>query len=198
MTTIDLIRHGEPVGGRRYRGHLDDPLCDKGWQQMRGAVEGHDDWQHIVSSPLLRCAEFADELAGRLSISVTREPRLMEISFGEWEGLTADDIDRLSPGALMRFYEDPIAHRPEGAELLTDFHRRVGEAWQHLIDQHAGQHVLVVAHAGVIRAIVCAVLGMPAERMFSLQVSNAGITRIKAASVRGSVLEFHNASLPPS
>ena len=40
-TTIDLIRHGEPVGGRKYRGQIDDPLSDKGWTQMRQAVADH-------------------------------------------------------------------------------------------------------------------------------------------------------------
>ncbi len=51
MTTqIDVIRHGEPVGGRRYRGHgVDDPLSEKGWQQMWKAVADRSDWQHIAA-----------------------------------------------------------------------------------------------------------------------------------------------------
>jgi len=41
ITTLDLMRHGEPVGGRRYRGQMDDPLSEKGWAQMRNAVGNH-------------------------------------------------------------------------------------------------------------------------------------------------------------
>ncbi|HHO59588.1 MAG TPA: histidine phosphatase family protein, partial [Thiotrichales bacterium] len=63
MTTcIDVIRHGEPEGGRRYRGHsVDDPLTEKGWLQMRSAVPENPPWQHIISSPLVRCLDFSRE-----------------------------------------------------------------------------------------------------------------------------------------
>ncbi|MGO2393025.1 MAG: histidine phosphatase family protein, partial [Halomonas sp.] len=63
-TTIDLLRHGEPVGGRMLRGSTDHPLSDAGWQQvkdavMRHTVEGHLPYDAIVTSPLMRCREFA-------------------------------------------------------------------------------------------------------------------------------------------
>ena len=85
-TTVDMIRHGEPIGGRKYRGQIDDPLSDKGWQQMRDAVADHCPWDSIISSPLLRCAEFANELAERHKLTVTFAPEFMEIGFGSWEG----------------------------------------------------------------------------------------------------------------
>jgi iron complex transport system substrate-binding protein len=50
ITTLDLMRHGEPVGGRKYRGQLDDPLSKKGWAQMRRAVGEHCPWQAGVPS----------------------------------------------------------------------------------------------------------------------------------------------------
>ena len=61
MAVIDLIRHGEPEGGRRYRGATDDPLTAAGWRQMEAAVAGLS-WQRIYSSPLVRCADFARHL----------------------------------------------------------------------------------------------------------------------------------------
>ena len=68
-TIIDLMRHGEPVGGRRYRGQTDDPLSEKGWQQMWDAAGEFRGWQHIVTSPLQRCAAFADALQVSYGIS---------------------------------------------------------------------------------------------------------------------------------
>ena len=50
-TVIDLLRHGEPLGGRRYRGQRDDPLSEQGWRQMRASVGGYREWQAVVSSP---------------------------------------------------------------------------------------------------------------------------------------------------
>ena len=69
-TTIDLIRHGEPVGGRKYRGQIDDPLSDKGWAQMREAVGDHRPWDVIISSSLSRCLDFARELGQRSWIAM--------------------------------------------------------------------------------------------------------------------------------
>ncbi len=178
-TVIDLIRHGEPVGGSKYRGHIDDPLSDKGWRQMREAVAEHSPWQAVVSSPLSRCCDFAEEVAQRYGLPVSIDDRLMEIGFGEWEGKTKDQISATDPDALRRFYDDPITHRPPGAETLDEFEARVTAAWNHVVDRHRGHHVLLVGHAGVIRMVMCHVLGMPVAHMFRINVVNAGITRIR-------------------
>jgi len=180
VTIIDLIRHGEPVGGAgRYRGKIDDPLSDKGWVQMREAVADHCPWQAIISSPLSRCAAFATELAQRHNLPLAFDDRLMEIGFGEWEGLTKEQIVVNDAEALHRFYSDPITHIPPGAEPLADFQRRITAAWEELLADYAGQQLLLVGHAGVIRMVVRHVLDMPLERMFRIHVPNAGITRIR-------------------
>jgi alpha-ribazole phosphatase/probable phosphoglycerate mutase len=178
-TLIDIIRHGEPVGGRRYRGHKDDPLSEKGWRQMRDTVSDHSPWDVIVSSPLLRCAEFARELAERHNLPLSFDDRLKEISWGVWEGSTKEDICKHDPDALLRYWSNPYENIPEGAELISDFSKRVVDAWLDLLDQHAGKHVIVVAHAGVTRAIMCHTLHIPVERMFQIHVKNAAITRIQ-------------------
>ena len=179
MTTIDLIRHGEPVGGRKYRGKIDDPLSDKGWQQMRSAVADHCPWDSIISSPLSRCAEFANELSKRHKLSVKLEPQFMEIGFGAWEGMTAEQIQQQMPGALEAFWQDPVNHRPYGAEPLIDFRERIESAWTSLLAEHSGKHLLVVCHAGVIRMSLQYILGMPIENVFRIKVANAGLTRIE-------------------
>jgi len=179
ITTIDLIRHGEPVGGRRYRGQIDDPLSEKGWQQMRDAVADHCPWDTIITSPLSRCAEFASELSEQHQLSLKYEPNFKEIGFGLWEGKTASEIQQYMPGALESFWRDPINARPPSAEPLVEFQQRIESAWTKLLAQHKGQHVLVVCHAGVIRVSLQYVLGMPLEHVFRINVANAGITRIQ-------------------
>jgi len=177
---IDLIRHGEPVGGSgRYRGQIDDPLSEKGWQQMREAVADHCPWEAIVSSPLSRCAAFAKELAERHDLPLSLDERLMEIGFGEWEGRSKAEISAQDPDALQNFYNDPVKFRPPGAETLIDFETRIADAWQAVLQQYSGRHVLVVGHAGVIRMLVRYILASPLESMFRIHVPNAGITRIR-------------------
>ena len=178
MTTqIDVIRHGEPVGGRRYRGHgVNDPLTEKGWQQMWGAVADCSDWQHIASSPLSRCLDFAQQLSKKLKIGYSVDDRLKEIGFGTWEGLTPDEIIANDIDALKQFYKDPIRNRPEGAEPLASFSSRVWDAYEDISRKHVNEKVLIVGHAGVIRAITANILGMDLNHVYSnLKIEYGGI-----------------------
>lgn len=197
-TTIDMIRHGEPIGGRKYRGQIDDPLSDKGWNQMRQAVAEHQPWDVIISSTLSRCIEFAQELGQRQGIEVKAEPRFIEIGFGAWEGRTAQELGEEDPQQVQRFLADPLNNAPPGAETLYDFEARIIAAWNAVLQQHAGQHVLLVGHAGVMRMIMRHVLDMPLERMFRIQVANAAITRISVEHSGKTIfprLMFHDGQL---
>lgn len=198
ITTFDLMRHGEPVGGRKYRGQMNDPLSDKGWAQMREAVGDHCPWQIVVSSPLLRCAEFSRELAGRHQLPLVIDHRLTELGFGAWEGRTADELIAENPDILMKFRSDPITHAPPGAEPLAAFQRRILAAWDVMIETHRGKNVLVVTHAGVIRMLVAHVLNIPLTHVFRLQVFSASISRIRVEQDGGQILPqllFHDGRL---
>ena len=190
MTTLDLMRHGEPVGGRRYRGQIDDPLSEKGWAQMQAAVGESAPWTRIVSSPLLRCRAFAETLADAHGLPLPLDERLMEVGFGEWEGKSAAKIEQDAPGTLARFKADPVNARPVGAEPLADFHARVAVALTDLLAQHAGQHVLLVGHAGVMRMALAWALHIPLEHAYRIEVATASLTRLRFDSGRASLI-FH-------
>ena len=193
-TRVDLLRHGEPLGGSRYRGQMDDALSEKGWQQMWQAVGGHTDWQQIITSPLQRCQAFADLLGERSRLPVHTEQRFAEVGFGAWEGKTRAEVEQLFPGQIARFYRDPVNQRPPGAEPLDEFMSRVSRAFDELLSRFTGQSLLVVAHAGVIRAIMAHVLKIPPESMYRIHVANAGMTRLAAGGERSFKLIRHGVS----
>jgi broad specificity phosphatase PhoE len=190
-TQIDLLRHGEPVGGARYRGQLDDALSEKGWRQMWRTVEGMSEWQQIVTSPLLRCSSFAVALGEHLQLPVHEEPRFKEVGFGEWEGHTRIELEEIDPGQVTRFLQDPVNSRPPGAEPLEEFTARVQAGFDDLLGRFTGQSVLVVAHAGVIRAIMAYILEVPPSRMYRIHVANAGLSRIRTDRDRQYYLVTH-------
>jgi alpha-ribazole phosphatase/probable phosphoglycerate mutase len=190
LTTIDLLRHGEPVGGRRYRGQIDDPLSDKGWQEMRDAVSQQRPWQRIISSPLQRCSAFATELSEQMDIALSYDERLKEVGFGSWEGFSGDQLRAEDPDQLKRFYHDPIKHRPHNAEPLQSFNDRVSQAYEQAVTEYAGQHILLVTHAGVIRAILARLLDAPIGSMYRFSISTASLSRIRIEAERPPTIMF--------
>jgi alpha-ribazole phosphatase/probable phosphoglycerate mutase len=138
-------------------------------------------WDAIISSPLSRCLAFATELSQDSKIPLETDDRLKEIGFGEWQGKTSEEITRFDPGVVQRFYRDPTTYRPDGAEGLAEFRTRVTQALRDILDRHAGQHVLVICHAGIIRMALAQILEIPLSNLFRIKVANASVTRVEYA-----------------
>ena len=194
MSTLDFIRHGEPVGGRKYRGQIDDPLSEKGWAQMHAALGEDAPWSRVISSPLLRCRAFAEALAQQHGLPLEFEARFKEIGFGIWEGKTAEQIEFAWPGTLAQFKADPIHARPSGAEPLDDFYSRVAAGIEHVLRAYLDGHILVVGHAGVIRMALAYALAIPLENAYRIEVATAGITRLRFDGGRATLV-FHGGCL---
>ncbi|MGF1616102.1 MAG: histidine phosphatase family protein [Gammaproteobacteria bacterium] len=176
-TVIDLLRHGEVEGGVRFRGSTDDPLSRQGWQQMERVV-GSTVWHGIISSPLRRCADFAQAFAEQRGVPLHLEGRLREVHFGLWEGRTAAALMQAEPEALARFWQAPYAYPPPGAESLPRFERRVLDAWNDIIRGRAGRRVLVITHGGVIRVILRRVRGLSPDHLLGIDVPHASLHRV--------------------
>jgi len=191
-TTIDILRHGEPIGGSRYRGHgVDDPLSDIGWKQMWAAVGETVDWSRVITSPLRRCRDFAEALSLKRDLPLEVYEQIKEVGFGSWEGRERKTVIKEDFQAYKRFYADPINARPQGAEPLEVFFNRVTQAVQEIIATYPGEHLLVVAHAGVIRSVVSMVVGGALQNLYAINVDYARITRITHSPHLGMQLDFH-------
>jgi alpha-ribazole phosphatase len=186
LKRVYLIRHGETEGNAtgRFSGSTDLPLTPRGMRQVRRLSELLPD--HLlapaagtwcVASPLLRAQQSAEAVAGRRGLSVSTDADLREMDFGMWEGLTAEEIDARFPGALGQWLAptDDTAF-PEG-ESLGDFNRRVARVRDRILGQQA-EVVLVFAHGGVVRGLICALLGLGAESFWLFDVRPASVARI--------------------
>jgi probable phosphoglycerate mutase len=191
-TIVDFLRHGEPVGGRRFRGSgVDDALSETGWRQMWKAVGDQTPWTRVLCSPLQRCEAFARALAERHRLPLRVDDRFREVGFGVWEGFSPADIERDDPEAYAAFYRDPLRNRPQGSETLESFGARVAQALEQAFAEASGEHVLVVAHAGVIRAVLGVTMQSDPIAWYRTRIDNAGVTRLRRDAY-GTRLEFHN------
>ena len=183
-TIIDLLRHGEPEGGRMYRGGgTDHVLSEAGWDQMHASVErrvkgGEDDWSAIISSPMMRCKDFATHLADEKDIPIQIVENLREAGYGNWEGRTPEEVMEESEDDYWEFFSDPVNRRPVNAEPLEFFTPRINEVFGKVLTEYQDQHVLLVSHLAVTRAIVGIVLGMPLASQQLIDMPFAGMLRI--------------------
>jgi len=184
MTTfIDLLRHGETENSQRYCGSTNHPLTPLGWAQMWNAADKQSPrWQQIITSPLDRCAHFAQALGLRHTIPVAQDERLQEIHFGEWENQSSADLMQIDADALSRFWQNPVRFPPPDAEHLLDFEARVLSAWHDIIQQFNDRKILLITHSGVMRIIICHIQQHPIERLLEFAIPHAGMKQIRIES----------------
>ncbi|PWE46983.1 alpha-ribazole phosphatase family protein [Pseudomonas prosekii] len=179
---LDLLRHGETELGGGLRGSLDDALTEKGWAQMRAAVIEQGPWDRLVSSPLQRCARFADELGAQLGLPVQIEKDLQELHFGAWEGQSTAALMDTSAEALGRFWSDPYAFTPPDGEPVADFSARVLATVERLHAAHAGERVLLITHGGVMKLLLAQARGLPREQLLNVEVAHASLHSLSVSA----------------
>ena len=190
MLLMDMLRHGETESGGGFRGSLDDLLTDQGWQQMRQTTSRPAAWDAIISSPLRRCADFAAHLADQLSLPLFIEDGLRELHFGDWEGKQAQVLMDECADDLGRFWENPYTFTPPAGEPMTAFDQRVTSAIQQIAQRHAGEHVLLVTHGGVMRLLTARARGLPREQLLQVEVGHGQLVRLQVDD-QGGMHECH-------
>lgn len=103
---------------------------------------------------------------------------LGEQDFGDWVGLTHDEIAAHDPAAAARFWDDPANRAPPGGEAFTDVLARVAAAIEALGRAHAGRDLVVVAHAGTIRAALALALGLTPQFALRVVIAPLSTTRL--------------------
>jgi alpha-ribazole phosphatase len=179
LTTIDLLRHGECEGGEIFRGSTDVPLIEKGWEQMRNSLQPYSGWDCVVSSSLQRCRLFAEKFTSERELPLKVNSSLTEIHFGDWEGKKITDVEREHGASLWRFWNDPERFSPPNGESMQLFRERVLQATATILDEHIGQHILLISHGAVIRTLLCEWLQMPLSAFSTIAVPYAGLSRMR-------------------
>jgi alpha-ribazole phosphatase len=179
---LDLLRHGETELGGGLRGSLDDALTEKGWAQMRAAVVEQGPWDRLVSSPLQRCARFAEELGAQLGLPVALDKDLQELHFGAWEGQSAAALMKTDAEALGLFWADPYSFTPPQGEPVVDFSTRVLAAVERLQATYAGERVLLISHGGVMRLLLAQARGLPREQLLNVEVGHGALFSLTVES----------------
>lgn len=182
---IDLLRHGETEQGGGFRGRIDDALTCMGWAQMEQAVLGRAGWTRLLSSPLRRCAAFAEHLAAIRGLPLETAADFRELDFGAWEGLSASQLMDGQSTELGLFWSDPYAYTPPGGEPLADFEARVLGALRHLAEGYRGEHLLLISHGGVIRLLLARARGLAPRQLLQVEAPHGGMAGLRVGLDNG-------------
>ena len=185
-----LVRHATAEGNGRFQGHRDVSLTSAGRRELRLLCEKCS--QHpvraVYSSDLRRARQTAEAVARKFGLEVDVRPELREMHFGQWEGLSWNQIARRFPKLAALWIERFPRQTIPGAEPLSQFKKRIAAGVREIVAANQGQCALIVTHAGVIRFTLGKALGLPARNLFRLAQDSCAINVIdfleKGAVVR--------------
>lgn len=179
---IYLLRHGEIVGSekKRYIGQTDVPLNSKGLRQAAWWKKelSHVDFEAIYASDLIRAFDTAKIVSNVLDSHIQVLSQLREISLGDWEGAFMENIRNRFPEAWAERGRHMDSFQVPNGESFQDLHERVIPVFQKIAAEALG-NVLMVAHAGVNRIILCHVLKRPIQELFSIPQDYAALNLIE-------------------
>ena len=171
-TVVFLARHGETRWNveRRFQGHLDSPLTERGQEQARRLGErlAGERIAAVYSSDLGRTRNTAEFVARPHRLEVRPHPGLREIDTGDWTGLHREDV-RVNPewAPLLQVYRArPAEHRMPGGETIGEVQARALAALREIAARHRGEAVAVISHHVVVETLIAHALGVPLEQLW--------------------------------
>ena len=173
-TRLYLVRHGQVAGFENLvaNGHTDVDITETGVIQMNTMAERLRlvELNAIYATGLTRTEKGAKIIGQHHNIPVISRPEMKEIFFGDWEGMSLEEIENAYPGELDKRFTDIAGYRPPGnGENMNDVSKRVMACLKEIISVKEGKNILIVAHGGVNRTILCDALGMDVNNLFNLQ-----------------------------
>lgn len=187
-----LVRHGQTDWNRveRFRGRFDIPLNQRGLEQAEATaarIAGGPRPGEILTSPLSRACQTADAVGRETGIAPRVCEGLIDIDYGEWQGLTPDEVRARWPRELLAWYESPGTARIPGGERLAGVQERASSSAREACARRAGDssdRIVMVGHTVVNRLILMEALGSPLSRFWRLRQDPCAIN----------LLEFDGAS----
>jgi alpha-ribazole phosphatase len=167
MSEILFIRHAETDMAGTFCGHSNPDLNQAGHRQIKELLRSirNEDICVVYTSDLRRAHTTAKAISKTLDVECRVSETLREISFGQWEGLTWDQIERKDPTYSRRWVTEYPDLPAPGGEIFYEFERRVLNQVKQLSAEAArcSRSIAVVTHAGVLRTVLTKVQGISEE-----------------------------------
>jgi probable phosphoglycerate mutase len=182
--TIILVRHGQTEWNRveRFRGRYDIPLDETGVKQGEAVAEriaAQFKPERVFTSPLIRAMKTAEIIAKKAGIPIIIQRGIIDIDYGEWQGLTPDEVKARFPHESTLWYGHPEKAFIPGGENLKEVQARAIKTLEELCKESNGTEIVMVSHTVVIRLILLGILEAPLNRFWNLRQEPCAINLIE-------------------
>lgn len=185
---LTLVRHGETDWNksRRIQGHIDTELNLFGLQQAHSCAKylASEDFDKVFTSPLSRAYKTAEIITSKKKYTINTRDELLEIDFGKWQGLVWSEIVKTHPDLFGEFERERDLSKVYQGESFQDLQNRAIRFLEFLSDAPY-ENVLAVSHTGLIKVLVCHVLGLDLPKRSNFNINNLSITRLNYSKERG-------------
>jgi broad specificity phosphatase PhoE len=183
VCTLHLVRHGTTTLNveNRYRGRRDVPLDAQGWADAVEAARqlSAAGLAAVYSGPLRRTINTAQVIADECRIPDVRILHgLVNLDYGEWEGMTTEEAAMFDPAGFKLYRSDPQRAACPNGERLPEAQGRMLEAIHLIGERHAGEVVAAVTHAVMIRLALVRLLALPGDR-WRVPVGRGSVTTVE-------------------
>ncbi len=197
MTEIILARHGETEWNVQevFRGRVDIELNETGIKQAELLAEYLGDLkvEAIYSSPLRRAFKTAEVIASHRKLDVKIAPGLIDIDFGEWQGLSHQEVKDRYKELYGKWLNHPDKMKMPAGESLADVRKRAIGVVGEVTAKHEGT-VVLVSHRVVNKVLMCALLGLDNSHFWNIRLDTCGITTFTCEKERFILTEHNNTS----
>ncbi len=185
-----LLRHGETGFPGKYIGSTDVALVKSGREQIKRLkpLFARTKIDLLLASPMLRCRQSCEILFPDYSVSFAEE--LREIDFGRWEGLSFTEIKHSHPGHISQWADWSVDFCFPGGEKISSFIERIAVIGRK-IEKAQETNIFVVAHGGVIRALICWFLRLAPENYLLFKLDKAKFAVLDLFSEGGVLTGFN-------
>jgi broad specificity phosphatase PhoE len=178
-----VVRHGETFynAQRRLTGQSDVPINPLGERQVAALSDclATEQLDVIVTSDLERARVTAEAIALNHGLPVYEDTDLRELSFGDWEGYTFDEVLARDADLVSLWRADPVKNAPPGGETVAQLRDRCARALTYWQTRYTESNVVWVTHGALIGVLLCHVLGIDLKHRWQFRHDNASISEIR-------------------